>query len=50
MPVEINNIGEITALFDRWLKEQGTAASYDWLQSKIGEISANDSKSLVSGI
>ena len=46
MPTETNNIGEVTALFDRWLKEQGTPESYDWVQSKIAQISTNDSKSL----
>ena len=47
MPTETNNIGEVTALFDRWLKEQGTPQSYDWLQSKIAQISTpTGSKSL----
>lgn len=47
MSIDIeNNIGETKALFNCWLKEQGTVESYSWLQSKIKEISSGDSKSL----
>lgn len=46
MPVEIDRVGKITALFHSWLGKAGSAASYAWLSDKIAAVASGNSKSL----